>query len=491
MMGEKQENGIQLSQTIERSITYEMLLARSDLVQKTLEDIGNQEGIESIRIFDKKGQITASNASGEIGLFVDKKGEACGVCHDIGKPLQKLSPRNMARVFRSDKGYRLLGIINPIYNEPQCSSSACHFHPPGQNVLGVMDILVSLDSFDKQMRIGQRQLLVYFFGTFLFLSMGIGLLIFLFVNSPIQRLIVGTREIAGGNLEYRIGAYHSDEIGELGRSFDNMTSELKKSREEIRQWNVKLKKEVKRATEELKKTNQKLQELNNLKSDFMRKMEHGMRSHIGVIQSCMSLTLKDNSSEITEQQGDLIETARRRSSMLLELLDDTLLLSYRQSTSSVYHKEPLRMGDILREVVEDIQIQAQKKKITVDVDIPPGFPEVLADRKALDEVFSNLVQNAVKYTDEGGKVQISGRKNIGFASIDVKDTGIGIAREDLPRIFDEFFRAPNAKAHNIEGTGVGLAIVKEIVEAHHGRVEVHSVLEKGTTVSVFLPLPKN
>ncbi|MEW5900552.1 MAG: HAMP domain-containing sensor histidine kinase, partial [Acidobacteriota bacterium] len=488
------QNAVRLSRTIEESIKYEMLIARSDYVQRTLEDIGRQEGIEHIRIFDKKGKIIAADSMQEIGMLIDRQAEACHTCHREREPLRKLSSPDMTRVFRSEKGTRMLGIINPIYNEPRCSNAACHAHPKDQKVLGVMDIVMSLARFDQQIATSRKQIVIYFIFTFLFISTGISLFVFLFVNTPIRKLIEGTRKIAAGDLNSRIGSYHSDEIGELGKSFDQMTAELKKSREENERWNLHLRNEVKKATERLRKANEKLnaankklRDLDNMKSDFMRRMEHGSRSHLAVIQSCLSLVLGEYYSELSEQQKDIIKTAERRSATLLELLDDILLLSYRKSTRDVYHLESVRLEDIMRKVLDDIQAQAQQRNIVVDVHLPPDLPRVLADQKALDEVFSNLLNNAVKYTQDHGAICLSARQIGDFIEIDVKDTGIGIASKDLPKIFDEFYRAPNARAYKIEGTGVGLAIVKEIVEAHRGELRVQSQPGKGSTFTVSFP----
>lgn len=497
LIEEMERNALRLGQTIEDSIKYEMLIARSDYVQRTLEDIGKQEGIEHIRIYDKKGEIIASGSPEEIGIPVDKQAEACYKCHQNTEPLKRISPPDMSRIFGSEKGFRMLGIINPIYNEPKCYNGTCHVHPKEQNVLGVMDILISLARFDEQMETNRKQIIISFLFTFLFISFGISLFVFLFVNTPIRKLIEGTRKIAGGNLNYRIGSYHSDEIGELGKSFDKMTEDLKKSREEIESWNLRLKQEVIRATEklrsaneELNKVNEQLRELDNMKSDFMRRMEHGSRSHLAVIQSCLNLVLKEYYSELSEQQKDMIRTAERRSTTLLELLDDILLLSYRKSTREFYSKEPVKLKDVIEKALADIKAQAQKKNLTMNVHLPFDLPLVLADQKALGEVFSNVLDNAVKYTREDGTVCISAEQKENFVEIDVADTGIGIAPEDMPQIFDEFYRAPNAKAYKIEGTGVGLAIVKEIVEAHHGNLKVKSELGKGSTFTLSFPIAK-
>lgn len=494
LIGEMQQHAVGLSQTIEKSIEYDMLTARSDYIQRTLEDVGQQEGIERIRIFDKKGKIIAADSAEEIGISIDKHAEACYSCHSDREPLERLSTSDRTRIFMRENGNRVLGIVNPIYNEPQCYNGACHFHPKKQHVLGVMDILISLSRFDKQIGTNRNQIIIYLILTFLFISAGISLFIFIFVNTPIHKLIEGTRKVAGGDLGYRIGNYHSGEIGELNRSFDMMTDELKRSREEIEQWNLRLKNEVERATQRLKNTNVKLndankqlQELDDIKSDFMRRMEHGSRSHLAVVKSSLSLVLGEYYSEFNDHQRDLVETAERRCSTLLELLDDILLLSYRKSTKAVYNVESLQVIEIMQKIVGDIQDLARKKNIMIDVQIPLDFPPVLADREALIEVFSNLVNNAVKYTGEKGKITITAEEKKDCFEIDVSDTGIGIASKDLPLIFDELYRAPNAKSYKAEGTGVGLAIVKEIVEAHRGSLKVKSKLGKGSTFAVILP----
>lgn len=497
LIGEMQQNALRLSQTIERSIQYDMLTARSDYIQRTLEDIGEQEGIEHIRIFDKKGKIIAADSTQEVGILIDRQAEACYTCHSNKEPLKKLSTSDRTRIFKLENGDRVLGIVNPIYNEPQCYNSACHFHPKDQNVLGVMDILISLARFDEQIGTSRKQILIYFSLTFLLISASISLFIVLFVNTPIHKLIEGTRRIAEGDLDYRIGSYQPDEIGELGKSFDRMTTQLKKSREEIEMWNVKLKNEVKRATEKLKKTNEelngankKLQELDNVKSDFMRRMEHGSRSHLAVIQSCLSLVLKEYFAELNEQQKELVKTAERRCSLMLELLDDILLLSYRKSSEAVYHIEPVQVAETVQKVIEEIHAQAQKKNIMINVQIPINYPRVLADSVAIKEVFLNLLNNAVKYTKEHGTVIVSAKQKKEFIEIEVRDTGIGIAPGDLPEVFNEFYRSPNAKSHKIEGTGLGLAIVNEIVKALHGSIKVQSELGKGSTFTVILPEAK-
>ncbi len=172
---------------------------------------------------------------------------------------------------------------------------------------------------------------------------------------------------------------------------------------------------------------------------------------------------------------------------MLELLDDYLLLSYRKSAKGAYHIEPVLLADLMTKIIADIRAKSLKKNIVIDVHIPSDFPEVWADRSGFNEIFSNLLNNSLKYTEEPGTISVSAKQKEDYIEICVSDTGIGIPPEDLSRIFDEFYRSPNAKSYQIEGTGLGLAIVQEIVEAHHGRILVQSELGKGSTFTVLLP----
>ncbi|MGB6865546.1 MAG: HAMP domain-containing sensor histidine kinase, partial [Candidatus Aminicenantaceae bacterium] len=147
----------------------------------------------------------------------------------------------------------------------------------------------------------------------------------------------------------------------------------------------------------------------------------------------------------------------------------------------------VNFADLIANIVSDIQAQAKRKNILIDIQIPSEFPRVWADPAGLSEVFSNVLNNAVKYSGENGAITVSAKQKGNFIEINVADTGIGIASEDLCKIFDEFYRSPNAKSYQTEGTGLGLAIVKEIVEAHKGSITVQSELGKGCKITISLP----
>jgi signal transduction histidine kinase len=134
-----------------------------------------------------------------------------------------------------------------------------------------------------------------------------------------------------------------------------------------------------------------------------------------------------------------------------------------------------------------MRVEAENKKIDLQFSSPPKVPMINADRNSMEGIFTNLISNAIKYTPEGGKVWVTLGEGGGFVKATVSDTGIGLKKEDLPRIFDKFYRVKTTETRQIVGTGLGLSIVKSIVDAHLGSISVESEEGGGTTFTVLLP----
>ena len=154
-------------------------------------------------------------------------------------------------------------------------------------------------------------------------------------------------------------------------------------------------------------------------------------------------------------------------------------------------KELLDLTEIILGTVDLLRNQGQPKDLEFVVDMPEGLPLVEADRSEMEQLFTNLISNAIKYNTRKGKVIITARPGKNFLEISVADTGIGIDKEYLPRVFDEFFRVSGPETRYVTGTGLGLSIVKRIVESHFGRIDVTSTLGEGTTFTVKFPIKKN
>jgi signal transduction histidine kinase len=151
-------------------------------------------------------------------------------------------------------------------------------------------------------------------------------------------------------------------------------------------------------------------------------------------------------------------------------------------------REPLQLANALRQVASQLQSIAQKKQITLETDWPADLPPVIGDEDWLEQVVTNLVGNAIKFTPAGGRVTVSARPSGAEILVEVSDTGIGIPADSLDRIFTKYYRVPDKGGERIEGTGLGLHIAKHIVEAHGGRIWVESTVGQGSTFRFTLPI---
>ncbi len=219
-------NVSRFSDTVKRGTHYSMLKNQRESLHKITEAIGAQPGVEKIRVFNKDGAIMFSSQKEDIGTYVDLQAEACYVCHRIDQPLERLSMTDRSRIYRDPGGYRVLGMINPIYNEPSCWQAACHFHPETQIVLGVLDIGLSLEALDQEILATKKRII--FFAALIFLGVTaiVAGYILYFVNRPIRRLVSATKQISRGDYGQEVSVITEDEIGHLAQSFEEMRKNI-------------------------------------------------------------------------------------------------------------------------------------------------------------------------------------------------------------------------------------------------------------------------
>jgi len=222
-----------LTNTIKLGTHYAMMLNSRDDINQIINNIGRQKEIETIRIYNKQGQIKFSNQPLEIETTTQIKDEACYVCHRTDPPLSELGLAGRTRIFASAQGYHLLGIISPIYNEPGCSTDTCHVHPQDKKILGTLDVVVSLADTDKEIIMAEKGAIGLAGGIFLVTSAIIILFQLRFVNQPIRKLIDGTRRIARGMYPSRVDFDRNDEIGELALAINQMSEKIAEKQAEL------------------------------------------------------------------------------------------------------------------------------------------------------------------------------------------------------------------------------------------------------------------
>jgi PAS domain S-box-containing protein len=230
-----------------------------------------------------------------------------------------------------------------------------------------------------------------------------------------------------------------------------------------------------------------LKQMDRLKSQFVSTVSHEIQSPMNSVQMQLQVILDGLAGEVTEKQRAILLRASEKIGNLSRLAAELLDLARIESRLITLEREPLDLAAVIRDQVVFHQPRAEAQAVRLEHDLPEGLPPLLANRQNLEEVLSNLITNAIKYSPEGGRVTVSAFAQDDYLCIRVEDTGLGIPAEALNAIFQQFYRVKDEKTRYIQGTGLGLAIVKSIVESHQGRIMVESQPGKGSTFTVFLP----
>jgi two-component system, OmpR family, phosphate regulon sensor histidine kinase PhoR len=231
-----------------------------------------------------------------------------------------------------------------------------------------------------------------------------------------------------------------------------------------------------------------LKKMDQVRRDFVANVSHELRTPLSILRGYIE-TLLDSPKTPGEELTRILRVMERHSDRLELLVEDLLTLAQLESGNPNLQMGTVDLSSFLPEMVRDWEKKLTSKQLNIIVDVPTGLSPICADRTRLQEALYNLLDNAVKYSREHGEIRLSVRQRNGEIELAVSDDGIGIAKEDLPRIFERFYRADKARSPDkVRGTGLGLAIVKHIAQLHGGRVEAKSELGKGTTIRVLLPM---
>ena len=230
-----------------------------------------------------------------------------------------------------------------------------------------------------------------------------------------------------------------------------------------------------------------LKEINQRQSDFVSMVAHEIRSPMNSVMAQIKVIQDGLAGDVTQKQSEILSRASKKIGGLVTLSSELLDLAKRETGLVALERKSCNMTEVLKDQVDFHQPKAQAKGIQLKLDPLPDLPPVLANKQNMEEVLSNLIANAINYTPREGMITVSARPEKHHLCISVSDTGIGIGVEDLDRIFDRFYRVKNEKTRYIIGTGLGLPIVKSIVEAHDGVIRVESTPDHGSTFYVYIP----
>ena len=301
-----------------------------------------------------------------------------------------------------------------------------------------------------------------------------------FENELRGLMLVGKKQSAGD--------YSKDELTVLSTIANQLAVAIENSKryEEIQELNINLEKKVEQRTEELQKANEELKKLDALKSEFFSKVSHELRTPLTniilPIQSILAQLGDKLDPENVLEKKAMLRNAHR----LLKRINEILDIAKIEAGKMTVKAGPKDLGPILEDIVFASSIAAKEIAVELSYYSDPKLPSIYVDAEKIEKVFSNLIGNALKFTDRGGKVEISTKEAHDAVEVSVADTGIGIASEHIAYIFERFHQVDGSTSRKYEGTGLGLCLVKEFVDLHHGSVQVQSEVGRGSTFTVHL-----
>jgi signal transduction histidine kinase len=242
---------------------------------------------------------------------------------------------------------------------------------------------------------------------------------------------------------------------------------------------------------------ERLQEADRIKSNFLATVSHELRTPLTSVIGYSEMLLEGIAGELNDEQREYVRTVMEKGDQLLQLITGILDISRMEAGEMRFQREPFDLEEIVSIALSTIAPHARRKKLLMQCELSPALPEVLGDRDKIRQVLLNLLNNAVKFTPEGGRVEI--RASVGRLApeksdsppgveVSVRDSGIGVPPEHHKKIFDPFFQVDNTSTREFGGTGLGLNIVKRFVEAHGGVVWVESEMGKGAGFHFTLPI---
>lgn len=354
-----------LSETIRNSTHLSMLENRSDQTHTIINFIAQEPGLREIRIFNKEGRIIFSSQKEFIGEMVDQKAEACYACHTANEPLEKLPMEDRMRIYESTlDSSRILGIINPIYNEPTCWEADCHVHNAEQKVLGVLDVKLSLKDVDTQIASSEFRTILLALIAIALLSLIIGIFVRKWIEKPVHELVNATEQVGTGNLNYVIKDLGSDELGLLAKSFNNMTHKLAEARLQLFQ-------------------SDKMASMGRLAAG----VAHEINNPLTAVLTYSSFLLKRvTDSELQQDLKVIVRETKRSREIVKSLLDF--------ARQSVPKKSNASINEIISNTIAVVENQLSMKHIRLDKNLEENIPLFKIDSNQMQQVFINLIVNA-------------------------------------------------------------------------------------------------
>ncbi|HAT68225.1 MAG: hypothetical protein A2481_03950 [Candidatus Yonathbacteria bacterium RIFOXYC2_FULL_47_9] len=411
-------------------------------VQKITDEIKKFDFFHDFIVLDSKLNVIA-NTDGERGELLDDPQEYKQYREDVlfGKVRE-------ASYERPHEGYEVLVRVSPIEL----------FSGDKTTTVGVLEVHVLTSSYKDKVTTLIYQMVVIGMLVTAVLVVTLAFILRLLVVRPIKKYVLVAQKVSEGDLTQRIENMSNDEIGRFGEVFNAMVSNL--------------------------------YELDRLKTDFITVAAHQLRTPLSSVNWALKLLLDSEVGPINEDQRGMLARGYETNSKMIKLVNDLLDVTRIEHGKFVYKFETNDFNQLLDALIKNSEfiVIAREHNVEFHLEKRGEIPVFAFDLDKLSMAIQNLVDNALKYTLPGGHVTVTAEQKGNYLELKVADTGVGIPKEDLPKMFSKFFRATNAVHLQTEGSGLGLVIAKSIVVRHGGQIEVDSIEGKGTTFTLTVPL---
>jgi signal transduction histidine kinase len=338
----------------------------------------------------------------------------------------------------------------PMTGEPVFSVSFPIIRPDSEEVIGIVRVITTLSDVNEILK-NHIIILISLGLCIVFLIFLTGLALTNTIIKPVKEITSAAKAMAQGRFDVRVSKRYDDEIGELGDTLNYMAQEVANHQK--------------------------------MKNDFIASISHELRTPLTSIMGWI-ITINSGDIDSKEELKEGLDIIERESKRLAELVDELLDFSKFDAGIITLRKSVVNLGELLKYIKRQMEPRAERKGITMTIDVDEHLPLIEADENRLKQVFINIIDNSFKFTQKGGYIDIIGRKNENGVLIRIEDSGCGIPEEDLPRVKQRFFKGSNV----VSGSGLGLAICDEIVRLHNGKIDIESTVGKGTRVDVILPV---
>ncbi len=391
LLAEVERHANQLIETVKNSTRYAMLLNQREHTLEIINTIGKDPAIKDIRILNKEGEIIYSPRKEDIGKMLDIQAQSCYACHAENKPLEKLAIKERTRIFREHPdSSRILGIVNPIYNEQSCYEADCHAHPKNVKVLGVLDVTISLKEVEKQIYKNEIREAVFTIIAITSIGFIIGFFVKRWVDRPVKELVKATEQVASGNLNFKISELGNDELGSLAKSFNNMTKKLDETSQQLYQ-------------------STKMASLGQLAAGVAHEINNPLTGVL-TYSSFLLKRAKDN-PQLQEDLSVIVRETIRSREIVKGLLDFA-----RQSTPK---KSLIDINEIINRAIAVVNNQLKINRISLQKNFDLELPKITADANQIQQVFLNLFMNSIDAIGFNG-----GTLKVKTAQIDLSPKGI-------------------------------------------------------------------